>query len=65
VLVLVRNSGRGKTSGVDVAQIQSEGANLLYVRGGKVIRLIVYWQRERALAELGLAWEAGAADPPG
>jgi ketosteroid isomerase-like protein len=64
VLVLVRSSGRGKTSGVEVAQIQSEGANLFHLRNGRVTRLVVYWERERALADLGIAPEAGTAPSP-
>jgi ketosteroid isomerase-like protein len=36
VLVFFRRSGRGKTSGLEMEQIQSKGANLFHVRG-KVI----------------------------
>jgi ketosteroid isomerase-like protein len=55
VLVLIVGSGRGKTSGLDAEQISARGANLFYVRNGRVVRLIVYFNRERALADLGLA----------
>jgi ketosteroid isomerase-like protein len=54
VLVLLRFGGRGKTSGLDLGQMQAEVANLVFVRDGKVTRLVTYWDRERALAELGL-----------
>jgi ketosteroid isomerase-like protein len=56
VLVLGRMSGRGKTSGVDV---ETEFANLLHVRDGKVIRLCLYSNRDRALGDLGLAPDTG------
>jgi hypothetical protein len=55
VLVLNHWSGRGKTSGVEIGQIQSQAAALFHVRGGKVTRLVLYWDRERAFAELGFA----------
>jgi ketosteroid isomerase-like protein len=54
VLVLSRRRGRGKTSG---AEVMTEGAMLFHVRHGKVTRLIQYWARDRALADLGLAPE--------
>jgi ketosteroid isomerase-like protein len=59
VLVLFHFSARGKTSGLDVAQIGTKGANLFHLRGGKVTRLVQYLDRERALADLGLAPESG------
>ena len=52
VLVLIRRSGRGKRSGIDVA---SAGAVLYQVRDGRVIRQVAYYDRGRALAEFGLA----------
>jgi ketosteroid isomerase-like protein len=57
VLVPVGYGGRGKTSGLDVAQLQSKGAWLVHVRDRKVTRFVRYWDRERALADLGLAPE--------
>ena len=65
VLVLYRRSGRGKTSGLELGQIRSKGAVLFHARGGKVTRLVFYWDRERALADLGLAAQAGARDDIG
>ena len=54
VLVLMHFSGRGKTSGLDVGEIAMKGLNLFHVRGGRVTRLVLYWDRERALADAGL-----------
>jgi hypothetical protein len=59
-LVLFHFSARGKTSGLDVGQIWTKGASLFHLRGGKVARLVQYFDRERALADLGLAPEAGS-----
>jgi ketosteroid isomerase-like protein len=58
VLVLAQFSARGKRSGLEVGQIWTKGASLFHVRDGKVTKLVNYWDRERALAELDLAPEA-------
>ena len=55
VLVLTYASGRGRTSGVEIA---GQRANLFRVRDGKVKSLVVYWDRERALADVGLSPQA-------
>jgi ketosteroid isomerase-like protein len=55
ILVMIRVSGRGRTSGLEVGQMRSEAANLFHIREGKVTRLALYWDREEALADAGLA----------
>jgi ketosteroid isomerase-like protein len=54
ILVLVRVSARGKTSGLDLGQLRTGGAWLFHVHDGKVTRFVRYFDRERALADLGL-----------
>jgi ketosteroid isomerase-like protein len=51
VLVRVTVSARGKRSGTEA---HASGANVFYVSAGKVTRLVIYWDRDRALADLGL-----------
>ena len=55
--MLTRRGGRGKTSGLEIERIQSKGAVVWHVRDGKVMRLVIYWDREHALADLGLTPE--------
>jgi ketosteroid isomerase-like protein len=60
VLVLIHRRGSGKTSGVELEHMQTGGAHLFHVRGGKVTRFVAYADRERALADLGLASDTGS-----
>ncbi len=63
VLVLNYFSGHGRASGLEVGQMQTQGASLFHVRDGKVMRLVVYGNRALALEDIGLAPEGGAAPP--
>jgi hypothetical protein len=57
--VLDHGARRGKTSGVELPDIQSEGAHLFRILDGKVSSLVNYWNRERAFADLRLDPEGG------
>ena len=56
VLVITRYSGRGRASGLDIGATGGRGgsATVFHLRGGKVTRLVSYFDRDRALADLGL-----------
>lgn len=56
ILVFVHNRGRGRASGMEVDQLMGtgEGANVWLIRDGKVANVAMYWDRARALADLGL-----------
>jgi hypothetical protein len=54
VLVLARGISRGAASGLDTGQMRSEAAVVFHIRDGDVIRLVISWDRHRALADLGL-----------
>jgi ketosteroid isomerase-like protein len=60
VLALIRFSGRGKTSGLEIA---TKGAALFQLHDGKVDRIVHYWDRDRALADLGLEGLAMSEEP--
>jgi ketosteroid isomerase-like protein len=54
VLVLLHHRGRGKASGLELAQMQTNNAALFHVHDGKVTRFVAYWDRQRAFADIGL-----------
>jgi ketosteroid isomerase-like protein len=62
VLVALRALGRGKVSGLEIGETTGgpRSANVFHVRGGKVIRLNSYFDRDRALCDLGLSPDASA-----
>jgi ketosteroid isomerase-like protein len=55
VLALDHRSGRSRTSGLDLATMRTDGARLFHIRDGSVTRVVVYFDRGRALSDVGLA----------
>jgi hypothetical protein len=54
VLVLFQFHGRTKAGGLELGQIAGRNATVLDIEHGAVRRLAVYWDRDRALADLGV-----------
>jgi hypothetical protein len=64
ILVLARANLRGKTSGLQVGELRAPAqlsAQLFQICDRKVSRFVFYWDRDRALADLGLTPEGDAA----
>ena len=51
VLVLTRLSGRGRTSGVQIGDLVAE---VFEIHDRTVTKIVVYWARDHAFADLGL-----------
>src|SRR5262249_16682009 len=64
VLVALTARGRGKASGLDIGTAGGGrgSANLFHVRGGRVTRLASYFNRDRALADVGLSPGASSSE---
>ena len=55
VVVLYHFTGRGRASGMQVAQLSdARGLSLFRIRDGKVTQIVQYHRRDRAFADLGL-----------
>ena|SRR5947209_8135829 len=57
VAVFVRFLARGRTSGIALGDVRTKGVQLFHVRDGQVTKLVNYFDRDSARAELGLAPE--------
>ena len=55
VLVLLHASGHGKSSGLELDALTTRSAQVVHMRNDKVTKILVYYDRDRALADLGLA----------
>ena len=55
VLVLARKSGRGKASGLEIEAMHAKGAVICCVHDGKVTRMVLYYDRACAFADLGIS----------
>jgi len=60
VLVLWRQSGRGRASGIPYEQ---ELADIFTLRNGKIVRLVSYWDRSEALEAAGLSEQSPSETP--
>jgi ketosteroid isomerase-like protein len=58
ILALVHLTGRGKVSGLTLDRMRANTANVFEIHEGRVARLTIYWDRDRALADLGLEEQA-------
>jgi hypothetical protein len=62
VLVPYHFTARGRVSGLEAGQLHTQGATLFHLHAGLVTKIVQYFDRDRALADLGLAPEGGPPD---
>jgi hypothetical protein len=60
VLALARASGHGKGSALELGQMRASVTALFEIRGGKITKIVRWWDRDRALADLGIPPEGDA-----
>ncbi len=65
VLVAIRLGAGGRASGLDIGKMQPNAAGIFHVRDGRVSKLALYFDRDRALADLGLPPEGDAGTHSG
>lgn len=63
LLAMIRLSGLGKTSGLELGHVQPRAAGVFEIKNGRVIKLALYWDRQQAFADLGLASDANFESP--
>jgi ketosteroid isomerase-like protein len=54
VLVLHHVVGRGAASGLELGGMRTQAAHVFHLRENKVLKLVIYFDPDRALADLGL-----------
>jgi hypothetical protein len=61
ILGLAIFSAPGRPGDADPAQVLARGASVMRIHEGRVTKLVLFFDRERAFADLGLAHEGSAA----
>jgi hypothetical protein len=54
ILTLTAFSARGRSSGIEIAQVMARGASVVEIDEGRVTNIVLYFNRDLALADLGL-----------